>query len=132
MAEVLDVLPEAVRDHPSVVPSALARRVHVLAQHGWPRTEIRNQLSGVETADKPGAAALTRLDALATQNPPSPPPPRPAWCGQCDQRTRLREDQLRDGRPYRCRMCHPQTTAPANSLTTLGHAPQRADTSADR
>jgi hypothetical protein len=94
-------------------PAALARRIRTLDQHGWPRAEIRNQLSGVETADRPGAAALSRLDALATYNPPSPPKRRPRWCEQCDQRTRLREDQLRDHRPYRCPECHPQTTARA-------------------
>jgi hypothetical protein len=113
------VLPEAVRDHPSVVPSALARRIRTLDQSGWPRAEIRNQLSGVETADRPGAAALSRLDALATYNPPSPPQRRPRWCGQCDQRTRLREDQLRDDRPYRCPRV-PSANHRASGLTTLG------------
>jgi hypothetical protein len=132
LVDALDVLPEPIRDHPSIVPSALARRIRTLDQLGWPLAEIRRRLTGIETADKPGAAALTRLDALAKQNPPSPPPPHPPWCGQCDQRTRLREDQLRDDRPYRCPECHPQTTAPVNGLTALGHAPRPPDTAADR
>ena len=124
-ADALDLLPETVRNHSSVIPSAIAKRVQAL--DGWPRTEIRRRLAGVETADRPGAAALTRLDALATQNPPSPTPPRPRWCGQCDQRTRLREDPLRDGRPYRCPECHPQTTATAarpRAATQQGHDTQ--------
>lgn len=32
------------------------------------------------------------------------PPPKPAWCGRCDERTRLAEDDA--GRPKRC-ACHP-------------------------
>lgn len=111
--DALDLLPETVRNHPSVIPSAIGKRIQALDDLGWPRTEFRIRLAGVETADSPGAAALTRLDALATQNPPSPPLPRPDWCGICDQRTRLREDQLRDDRPYRCPECHPHTTTPA-------------------
>lgn len=112
-ADALDLLSEAVRNHPSVIPSAIAKRIQALDDLGWPRSEIRTWLTGVETADRPGAAALSRLDALAKQSPSSPPSRRPHWCGQCDQRTRLREDQLRDDRPYRSPECHPQTTAPA-------------------
>jgi hypothetical protein len=55
--DVLDVLPEPVRDHPSVIPSALTRRLQVLERRGWPRADIRRRLVGIETADKPGAAA---------------------------------------------------------------------------
>ena len=39
------------------------------------------------------------------------PPGSPAaagerlWCGECDPRTRMLEDA--EGRPYRCRICHP-------------------------
>jgi hypothetical protein len=91
VADVLDVLPEPVRDHPSIVPSAIARRVQALEQRGWPRPQLRERLAGIETADKPGAAALTRLDNLAALAPPQPRPARPQWCGQCDERTRLRE-----------------------------------------
>jgi hypothetical protein len=115
VAAAVDVLPEPVRDHPSVIPSAIARRIQLLDQLGWPRTEIRRRLAGVETADAPGAAALTRLDALTRQDPPRSPPKRPAWCGQCDQRTRLREDPQGDDRPYRCPECHPSTAAASRS-----------------
>jgi hypothetical protein len=121
-ADALDLLPETVRNHPSVIPSAIIKRLRVLDDLGWPRAEIRRRLSGIENADSPGAAALTRLDALEIQNPPSLPPPHPRWCGQCDERTRLREDPLRDGRPYRCPECHPLTTAPAADFTTSSHA----------
>ena len=128
--DALDLLPETVRNHPTVIPRAIAKRIQALDDLGWPRAEIRRRLTGVETADRPGAAALTRLDAMANQNPPSPSLPRPHWCGQCDQRTRLREDPLREGRPYRCPECHPQITAPAarpRSATQHGY-----DTQADR
>jgi general stress protein YciG len=128
--DAIDLLPETVRHHFSVIPSAIANRIQVLDDLGWPRAGIRRRLTGVETADRPGAAALTRLDALATRNPPPPTPARPRWCGQCDQRTRLREDPFREGRPYRCPECHPQATARMarpRSATQHGH-----DTQADR
>jgi hypothetical protein len=121
-ADALDLLPETVRHHPTVIPSAIIKRLRALDDLGWPRAEIRRRLSGIETADRPGAAALTRLDALQIQHPPSLPPRHPRWCGQCDERTRLREDPLRDGRPYRCPECHPLTTAPAADFTTSSHA----------
>ena len=120
LADAVDLLPATVRNHPSVIPNAIAKRLRVLDDLGWPRAEIGRRLTGVETADRPGAAALTRLDALARQNPPSPPPPRPRWCGRCDERTRLQEDPLRDGRPYRCPECHPR------------HGPRPLDTPANR
>lgn len=34
---------------------------------------------------------------------------RPAWCGNCDERTRLREGP--EGAPYRCPTCHPLAAA---------------------
>ena len=129
-ADVLYVLPEPVRGHPSIIPTALTRRVETLERRGWTRNEIRDRLAGTETADKPGAAALTRLDALTRQDPPPPPPKRPAWCGQCDQRTRLREDPQGDDRPYRCPECHPLHRG--GGPITLAHGPQPSDTSADR
>ena len=119
-AGALNLLPEIIRNHPTVIASAIAKRIQALDDLGWSRAEIQRRLTGVETADRPGAAALTRLDALAEQNPPSPPPSRPRWCGRCNQHTRLREDQLRDDRPYRCPECHPLTTA--GGLTTLSPA----------
>jgi hypothetical protein len=114
LADALDVLPEPVRDHPSVVPGAIARRVRVLEQRGWTLAEMRRRLRGIETADWHGAVALTRLDALATVAPPGAKRSRPPWCGHCDERTRLRES-AHDDRLYRCPDCHPRTTPkPAN------------------
>jgi hypothetical protein len=63
LADALELLPETVRNHPSVVPSAIMKRLWVLDDLGWPRAEICRRLTGVENADRPGAAALTRLDA---------------------------------------------------------------------
>jgi hypothetical protein len=51
-----------------------------------------------------------------TTSTPAPPhprrrprevPARPAWCGSCDERTRLVEDD--EGRPSRCSTCSPPT-----------------------
>jgi hypothetical protein len=88
------------------VPSAIARHVRALEQRGWLRAQIRERLTGIQTADKPGAAAITRLSDLATAAIPSPQPERPPWCGHCDQRTRLREDADNEDRPYACPRCH--------------------------
>lgn len=123
-ADELDLLPETVHDHPSVVSSAITKRVHVLDELGWPRTEIRRRLIGVETADQSGAAALARLAGLAQLEPPSPPMPRPPWCGHCEQRTRMREDANSDDRPYPCPNCHPRTT----QLTTQQCSPAASHT----
>lgn len=34
--------------------------------------------------------------------------PRPPWCGQCEERSRLRDTD--DGRAVRCSLCHPLLT----------------------
>ena len=104
--DVLSVLPEPVRDHPSVLPSALARRLQILERRGWPRAEIRKRLTGIETADTPGAVAMTRLTDLAELAPPAARPKRPPWCRHCNERTRLVEPE-HDDKPYRCPHCHP-------------------------
>jgi hypothetical protein len=111
MIDVLGVLPEAVQDHPSVVASAIVRRVRALEQLGWQQARIRERLADIETADQPGAAALTRLADLSTLAPPRERPKRPPWCGDCDQRTRLREP-VHDARVQRCPDCHPRSAAP--------------------
>jgi Helix-turn-helix domain len=111
MVDVLGVLPDAVRDHPSVVPSAIVRRVRALEQLGWQQARIRERLAGIETADQPGAAALTRLADLSTLAPPRERPKRPPWCGHCDRRTRLRES-VHDARVQRCPDCHPRAATP--------------------
>jgi hypothetical protein len=37
--------------------------------------------------------------------------PRPIWCRECDEPTRMREDE--DGRLYHCPMCSPTMSRPA-------------------
>lgn len=39
----------------------------------------------------------------------TPAPERPAWCGECDERTRMREDPI--GLVLRCPDCHPIVVA---------------------
>jgi hypothetical protein len=85
----------------------LARRLRTLEERGWPPAEIRKRLAGIETAEAPGAAALTRLADLATLTPPAGRPERPPWCGTCNRETRMREHAEHDDRPYRCPECHP-------------------------
>lgn len=118
-AAALEVLPGSVRGHPSVIPTAVAARVRILVERGWPISEVGARMTGVETADAPGAAALARLDSLQELDPPPSRPPRPQWCGHCDQRTRMREDVDRDDRPYPCPACH------SRPATTCGKAVER-------
>lgn len=43
---------------------------------------------------------------LHTADEPQPRTPRPAWCGHCDERTRMAGPPTA---PYRCPTCHPLT-----------------------
>jgi hypothetical protein len=48
------------------------------------------------------------LAALGADDDPAPP--KPPWCGECDERTRLAD--LDDGRVTRCIRCHPLSVRP--------------------
>jgi len=39
---------------------------------------------------------------------------RPSWCGECEERTRMREHP-ESGLPYRCPTCHPLNAAPTTT-----------------
>ena len=57
---------------------------------------------------------LAAQDADDDPWPSAPPPARPPWCGQCDERTRWRETP-EDHLPYPCPECHhyPDRNPPA-------------------
>jgi hypothetical protein len=79
---------------------------------------IRNAIAwltaSVSNGDAPALLAEVRYDAAraaAAEAAPDFPwfghQPRPPWCGQCHESTRMLEDD--EGRPYRCPDCHPLT-----------------------
>jgi hypothetical protein len=78
--EEMNLLVEKVRrDHPHVkVPSAWLRRCHENGDLSAMLAEVR---------------ATPKVTVL------------PTWCGVCDSRTR--QIELEDGRPARCKQCHP-------------------------
>lgn len=48
-------------------------------------------------------------------------PKRPDWCGECDERTRQREND--QGQSYRCPRCHPLTQPAPRTRATNGRKP---------
>jgi len=96
------------------------------SQKGRMRGLIRQRLTAGVTADeiREDAAAVT-LDPIdppamfATSvrrehwsAPESTSTPRPPWCGECDEGTRMRESGGELG-PARCPECHPRSFAAA-------------------
>jgi hypothetical protein len=105
-------------------PTALAAEVRAI-RPDWSTASIRRALAAPSVRERPWplvrSAALEVARDPASQQPGrlahdgpwwhrtveatrDPPPP---WCGKCDERSRLREDD--DGAPTRCPECHPLT-----------------------
>jgi hypothetical protein len=61
-------------------------------------------------ADQTGEFLSRMRRQLGTQPPGISPPPKPPWCGECDEQTRLVD---REGdHPARCIRCHPLSVKP--------------------
>ena len=90
----------------------LAPKVEQLLSSGdWSWDSLRRRvLAGIESEHSPAAAVVRRLENLAGQRPKgAPAPERPPWCGECDEHTRLREND--QGQPYRCPRCNPRAVS---------------------
>jgi len=78
--------------------------LHAALASGWTAAGLAAQLGkGAEGVRSPYAVLAARLADL-----PAAPPRRltlPAWCGECHEPTRMRENI--DEAPYRCPACHP-------------------------
>lgn len=84
----------------------LAPRVEQLLAGEWTEATLRDRLTRtLDGAHNPPGIVVSRLENLVLPKG-IPEPGRPAWCGECDQRTRQRENQ--QGFPYRCPRCHPR------------------------
>jgi hypothetical protein len=105
-ARLLASLPAKYRPSEQTI-ARLAPKVDLLISAGQAPAElVRRLTAGIDSAHDPGAALVQRLEKLP---PPKGVqlPEKPPWCGECDQRTRMRE-KPDTGLPYRCPDCHPR------------------------
>lgn len=107
-AEFTTALPEHLRPNHT---NQLAALLDQTTQQGWsPEALARRIEADLGGGTYSPGAVIARLRALANEPPPPPKPQRPAWCGDCDESTRLIE-QEQDGRPVAgyCPTCHPKS-----------------------
>ena len=116
-----DSLPGENPDLPAL--TAEVRRI----RSAWSTRSIRRALADESVTERPWPLVRAAMLAVArdpeSKHPgrllgdgpwwetpaPRSAPRRPPWCGSCDERTRLLEDD--QGRPYRCPECHPKAEA---------------------
>jgi hypothetical protein len=79
-----------------------------IARRPWPAVRA----AALAVARDPDSKQPGRLahDGPWWESPPTATPPRPTWCGACDEQTRL----TRGDAPRRCPACHPLTTEKAS------------------
>ncbi len=83
----------------------LARGIAAALESGWAPDALAEVLgANRDGVRSPFAVLHSRLADLPT--PPGTPPPRPPWCGSCDEQTRLQDTERG---PRRCPRCHPLT-----------------------
>ena len=118
-----DQIADYLSDYAAVLPqgtltdrdlSRLEGAITTALMRGFPLDHITRKLAAPLTDDVvwPGAALVSRVrrmrcprPAARRRQPPRSGQSRPAWCGSCDERTRLRMDP--DGCVSRCPRCHP-------------------------
>jgi hypothetical protein len=85
----------------------LAPAVTAALNAGWTPQALA-AFTGANTSGvrNPYAVLVMRLSAADLPLPPGQRPSRPPWCGQCDERTRRRED-IDGADSGRCPACHP-------------------------
>lgn len=106
-ARLLTSLPAKYRLDPQTI-SRLAPRVELLLAGSTPAELVRRLTAGIDSAHDPVAALVRRVEGLPLPKG-VPAPPRPAWCGECDEHTRHRENA--EGQPYRCPQCNPRAVS---------------------
>lgn len=111
-AVVLADVPEQAQPRDRV---GLGRVVAAGLERGWTPEGIRAALAEQQHSYSRigGGATLRAIEAICNRQPPSRHRRKPAWCGHCDERTRMAESEY-DGRPSlkRCPDCHPLTQQP--------------------
>lgn len=72
--------------------------------------DVREKLGGLSATKFPLGAALSRIESLTPPQDGSGTP-RPEWCGQCPQGTRIEYSEELE-RMVRCPRCHPNADEP--------------------
>jgi DNA-binding transcriptional ArsR family regulator len=100
----------------------------VCVRQGWTSDALVQAVAtpSWEGSTHPPGLLASRLAECAQQTPPRPVPVRPEWCGDCDQRTRM----IDDDHPARCPNCHPLSRATRgqdlSELSDMDHQVSRA------
>jgi hypothetical protein len=102
----------------------------VCVRRGWTSDALVQAVAipSWEGSTHPPGLLAKRLADCAQQTPPRPAPVRPPWCTQCDERTRM----IDDDRPARCPNCHPLSVPRAKrgedvrDMSDMGHRASRA------
>jgi biotin operon repressor len=102
----------------------------VCVRQGWPSDALVQAVAAPswEGSTHPPGLLASRLADCAQQTPPRPAPLRPSWCTQCDERTRM----IDDDHPARCPNCHPLSVRRAKrgedvrEMSDMGHRTNRA------
>ena len=85
----------------------LAPAVTTALDMGWtPQALAAFTGASTDGVRNPYAVLAARLSSAELPSPPGQRPARPPWCGECDERTRRRED-AHGGDAGRCPACHP-------------------------
>lgn len=107
-ARFLAGLPERFRPDRDTI-DRLASKVDLLLAAGWSEEDLRRRLTaGADSDYSPVVAVVRRLERFPLPKG-TPAPERPAWCGECDEHTRQREND--QGLPYRCPRCNPRAVS---------------------
>lgn len=111
-----------------LTPAQKARLVpalEVALSSGWSSAELA-AFTGANVAGvrNPFAVLAARLSPAELPARPQPLTPRPPWCGDCDERTRRREDGT-GADAGRCTACHPLAGQIRRSRSTPSPTPSR-------
>jgi len=80
--------------------------------------DVREKLGGLSATKFPLGAALSRIESLTPPQGGSGTP-RPEWCGQCPQGTRIEYSEELE-RMVRCPNCHPESRRPQREPAWCG------------
>lgn len=117
------------QDPPRAEVDALVREIRSL-RPDWSERSVRRVLKSPDVTDRPWPLVVAAFPGVA-KDPESKSPgrlahdgpwwhrkgsaaapaPRPPWCGECDEATRLAESVTGSGAPTRCKNCHPLEVA---------------------
>jgi hypothetical protein len=114
----------------ATVTSEARKSLAACVRQGWTPDALVQAVAAPswEGSTHPPGLLAKRLADCAQQTPPRPAPVRPPWCTQCDERTRM----IDDDHPARCPNCHPFSVSRArrgqdvSEMSYLDHRPSRA------